>query len=121
MRLSVLIVIAMASPAPAAVEAGFDGYADFRLVSPGGGASWLDGGPGKLRHGKGDGAPQYAALFGQGYVRFDPGWTLEPRDWVRLTLDGISVASTRAGRAFEGRDPRQTANQLQLSMRFYLQ
>jgi hypothetical protein len=76
MRLFLCLLVMLAGSAFADIEAGFDGYADLRLVAPGGGKAWLQGGLGKLRYGKGDDAAQLAALFGQGYVRFTPELTL---------------------------------------------
>jgi hypothetical protein len=70
--LCLVFVLAGAVPAGAAVELGFDGYADLRFVAPGGETSWLKGGLGKLRYGEGDGGAQLGALFGQGYARFTP-------------------------------------------------
>jgi hypothetical protein len=72
--LSLSFLLASAVPC-AALDAGFDGYADLRLVAPGGETSWLDGGLGKLRYGRGDSDFQFAALFGQGYVRVTPDFT----------------------------------------------
>ncbi|HEY1631251.1 MAG TPA: hypothetical protein VGF56_08040 [Rhizomicrobium sp.] len=75
-RLFLCLLVVLAGPASAEIEAGFDGYADLRLVAPGRETSWLKGGLGKLRYGAGDDAAQLAALFGQGYVRFTPNLTL---------------------------------------------
>jgi hypothetical protein len=72
LRYFLCLLIFLAGPATADVEMGFDGYADLRLVAPAGERSWLVGGLGKLRYGKGDAAAQLAALFGQGYVRLTP-------------------------------------------------
>ncbi|HEY2070862.1 MAG TPA: hypothetical protein VGG48_15010 [Rhizomicrobium sp.] len=72
MRIALCLLLVLATPALADVEAGFDGYADLRLISAGGETSWLKGGLGKLRYGKGDDTAQLAVLFGQGYVRFTP-------------------------------------------------
>jgi hypothetical protein len=50
----------------------FQGYGDFRLIAPGDQRSWLDGGLGKLRYGRGDSDFQFAGAVGQGTVLFTP-------------------------------------------------
>jgi hypothetical protein len=94
-RLSLWLVFALAGPASAGVEAGFDGYLDLRLVAPGGETPWLKGGLGKLRYGDGSGSAQFATLFGQGYARFTPEITavaslrVEPEQ--RTTVDALEA------------------------------
>jgi hypothetical protein len=55
-----------------AMDFDFQGYGDFRLVAPSDQRSWLDGGLGKLRYGKGDSDFQFAGAVGQGTVLFTP-------------------------------------------------
>jgi hypothetical protein len=55
-----------------AVDVQFDGFADFRLLAPGGERSWLNGGLGKLRYGGGDSNAQFAEAVGQATVLFTP-------------------------------------------------
>jgi len=69
--LAALVLVLAAAPAWA-IEFQFDGFADFRLVSPGGERSWLDGGLGKLRYGDGNSNFQFAGAAGQGIVLFTP-------------------------------------------------
>jgi hypothetical protein len=66
-----LALVSAATPARADVAASFAGYADLRLIAPDGETSWLKGGLGKLRAGKGDDA-YFATLFGQGRLRLTP-------------------------------------------------
>ena len=66
-----LLLIAAGAPAQA-MDAGFDGYADFRLVLPTDERSWLEGGLGKTRYGNGDSNFQFAGLLGQGHVLITP-------------------------------------------------
>jgi hypothetical protein len=54
------------------IDAGIDGYADIRLVTPTGERSWLEGGLGKLRYGEGDANFQFAELAAQGHVLITP-------------------------------------------------
>lgn len=65
-------LLAGATPACAALDYGFDGYLDLRLIAPGDQKSTAEGGLGKLRYGKDDSDFQFAALLGQGWVRFTP-------------------------------------------------
>jgi hypothetical protein len=69
--LPLLILLICAGPAEA-LDYGFEGYGDFRLVAPGDQQSWLDGGLGKLRYGKGDSNFQFAGAIVQGHVLFTP-------------------------------------------------
>jgi len=62
----------LATPASAAIDIGASGYIDLRLVAPLDERSWLDGGLGKTRYGKGDSNFQFAGAVGQGYVLFTP-------------------------------------------------
>ncbi len=43
-----------------------------------------------------------------------------PAQWLRLTIEGIRVDSTRSQRTLAGINPREVENQLQLSARLYL-
>ena len=43
-----------------------------------------------------------------------------PTQWLRLTLEGIRVDSTRSQRTLAGINPHEVENQVQLSARFYL-
>ncbi|HEY2068733.1 MAG TPA: hypothetical protein VGG48_04200 [Rhizomicrobium sp.] len=68
----ILAALALATPATAQ-QFDFRGYADFRLVVPGGNErSWLDGGLGKLRYGKGGSGFQFAGAVGEGTLRLTP-------------------------------------------------
>src|ERR1700684_1539819 len=69
--LPLLFVLLGIAPAQA-MDFDFEGYGDFRLVAPGDQRSWLDGGLGKLRYGKGDSDFQFAGAVGQGTVLFTP-------------------------------------------------
>lgn len=74
-RVSVLsaALAALFAAAPArGIEFQFDGIADFRLVSPGGERSWIEGGLGKLRYGDGDSNFQFGGVYGQGTALFTP-------------------------------------------------
>jgi hypothetical protein len=66
-------LLAMSSPAEA-VEFHFDGYADFRLVSPSDQVSWVDGGLGKLRYGAESDNPHFrlAEVVGEGVAQITP-------------------------------------------------
>jgi hypothetical protein len=65
--LALLLVIAVADHANAA-DVSFQGYADFRVVVPGGETGWLDGGLGKLRFGGNQPSPnvRFTEAVGQG-------------------------------------------------------
>lgn len=65
-------ICAVAAVPASALDFAFDGYADFRLILPGGERAWLDGGLGKLRYGAGDANLQFAAGVAQGVVFFTP-------------------------------------------------
>jgi hypothetical protein len=69
--LPVLFLLAGVVPAHA-IDFEFEGYGDFRLVLPGDQRSWLDGGLGKLRYGRGDSNFQFAGAVGQGTVLLTP-------------------------------------------------
>jgi hypothetical protein len=66
-----LALLVFSEPARA-VNVQFDGFADFRLVVPGSERSWLDGGLGKLRYGKGDSDTQFAGAVAQATVLLTP-------------------------------------------------
>src|SRR5262249_10217507 len=67
-----LLLGAIVTPASASIDMGASGYIDLRLVAPLDERSWLDGGLGKTRYGKGDSNFQFAGAVGQGYVLFSP-------------------------------------------------
>ena len=54
------------------MDFGYDGYIDLRLIAPGGEASWMDGGLGKLRYDTGDSRFQFAGAAVQGYALLTP-------------------------------------------------
>jgi hypothetical protein len=64
----------LATPA-AAADFSYEGYADFRLVSPPSTGSYLDGDLGKLRYGDDDAAFQPGDIVGQGRVLLTPDLT----------------------------------------------
>jgi hypothetical protein len=70
--LPLLLLFAAPAPALAQFDYGASGYIDLRLVAPGSETSWLDGGLGKLRYGKGDSAFQFGGAVAQGYVMPTP-------------------------------------------------
>jgi hypothetical protein len=74
-----------------AVELDFQGYADFRLVVPGGERSWLDGGLGKLRFGSNQPDPnlRFTEAVGQG--------TLSLNDDLRMVVVGRLEPEQRTG------------------------
>ncbi len=73
MRKTFCLLALLATTTPVgAVEFDAQGYADFRLVLPGGERGWLDGGLGKLRYGKGQSDFQFAGALGQGAVKLSP-------------------------------------------------
>lgn len=55
-----------------AMDFGFDGYGDLRIVAPGSETSWLKGGLGKLRYGDSDAGVKFAGAVGQGYALITP-------------------------------------------------
>jgi hypothetical protein len=69
--LAFVFLLGLAAPASAA-EFSFGGYADFRLVAPSDQRSWLEGGLGKLRFGKGDSNFQFAEAVGEGRALLTP-------------------------------------------------
>src|SRR6478672_3793270 len=71
-RLLPLLLCALPAPALAQIDYGASGYIDLRLVSPADQASWLQGGLGKTRYGRGDSDFQFAGIVGQGYVLLTP-------------------------------------------------
>lgn len=74
MRELIPLVVLAGTIVPAhAGDFSFGGYADFRLLAPpNDDRSWLDGGLGKLRYGKGDSTFQFAGAIGEGT------WTVIP-------------------------------------------
>lgn len=70
--LPLLLLCAAPTPALAQFDYGASGYVDLRLVAPGSEISWLDGGLGKLRYGKGDSDFQFGGAVAQGYVMPTP-------------------------------------------------
>jgi hypothetical protein len=71
-RLGLAAALAILATPARALDFSFDGYADFRVISPAGERSWLDGGLGKLRYGPGDSRVELGAGVGQGTVLFTP-------------------------------------------------
>lgn len=69
--LSILFLLAAAAPAHA-MDFGFDGYADLRLVLPESETAYLKGGLGKLRYGGGNTKFEFAGAVGQGRVLLTP-------------------------------------------------
>jgi hypothetical protein len=74
MRKALCFLALLAATAPAhAMQFDFTGYADFRLVlPPDGDSTWLKGGLGKLRYGKGDSNFQFAGAVGDGSLMITP-------------------------------------------------
>jgi hypothetical protein len=71
-RLLPLLLCLAPVPALAQIDYGASGYVDLRLVAPSDERSWLQGGLGKTRYGKGDSNFQFAGAVGQGYVLLTP-------------------------------------------------
>ncbi|HEX3944153.1 MAG TPA: hypothetical protein VHW69_08700 [Rhizomicrobium sp.] len=71
-RLWPLLLCAFPAPAQAQIDYGASGYIDLRLVSPADETSWLQGGLGKTRYGKGDSNFQFASAVGEGYALLTP-------------------------------------------------
>ncbi|MBV9570482.1 MAG: hypothetical protein JO056_04490 [Alphaproteobacteria bacterium] len=71
-RILSLLLCVTAGPASAEIDYGASGYIDIRLVSPADETSWLQGGLGKTRFGKGDSGVQFGEAVGQGYVMLMP-------------------------------------------------
>jgi hypothetical protein len=69
--LPLLFLLLGAIPAQA-MDFGFDGYVDGRVVAAGNERPWLDGGLGKLRYGNGDAGMKFGGAVGQGYVLLTP-------------------------------------------------
>ena len=73
MRWALCIFALLIATPVCAQQFNFTGYADVRLVAPAqGDRSWLDGGLGKLRYGKGDSGVQFAGAVGEGSVLVTP-------------------------------------------------
>jgi len=72
MRWLLALPLILASVPAEAASFGLDSYVDFRLIAPGDERSWLDGGLGKLRYGKGDSNFQFAEAVADGHVLFTP-------------------------------------------------
>lgn len=74
MRTVLSLFVLLTATAPACADTiDFSGYADFRFVAPpGDDRSWLDGGLGKLRYGKGDSDFQFAGAVGEGSAQITP-------------------------------------------------
>jgi hypothetical protein len=74
MRKLLCFLVLLVATAPAhAMQFDFTGYADFRLVlPPDGDRTWLKGGLGKLRYGKGDSDFQFAGAVGDGSLMVTP-------------------------------------------------
>jgi hypothetical protein len=70
--LPLLLLCAAPAPALAQFDYGASGYIDLRLVAPGSETSWLDGGLGKLRYGKGDSNFQFGGAVAQAYLMPTP-------------------------------------------------
>lgn len=71
-KLLPLLFLFLAAMPAQAMDFGFDGYADGRIVAPGDERPWLDGGLGKLRYGNGDTSAKFAGAVGQGYALLTP-------------------------------------------------
>lgn len=67
-----LLLCLAAAPACAQIDYDASGYIDLRLVPPGDEVSWLQGGLGKTRYGRGDSVAQFAGAVGQGSVLLTP-------------------------------------------------
>jgi hypothetical protein len=71
-KLLPFLFCALTAPTSAQIDYGASGYIDLRLVSPAEETSWLQGGLGKTRYGKGDSNFQFAGAVGQAYLLFTP-------------------------------------------------
>jgi len=73
MRTAVAFLVFLGiAPAAEAMEFGYSGYVDLRAVAPSDQRSWLDGGLGKFRFGKGDSNFRFAEAVGEGDVSLAP-------------------------------------------------